>query len=300
MREEIYWKARNNSTSRTSLYCSNLTFEGTRVVLDDFDYHSYTVYDGDTYCAKAEEVSENSYADTLYKKTSLDSEELVSLPYWVHSLAVLEDVPTMYVISAGVDWPKPDPQRHPEISGVEGFWDAQFVVDSFEDLEQDYLEQWEALPSGENKRALAREFVIGTALDIRGDKNILRQAIESSGALVKKNDTFIIYVSTHGGFIHRENYKDPNQVFIPEEICRTATLGNSIVPDCGNEYLYIDDDGDGVTQDNEVIKDDEFKSWFVDDVIPGNPYGTKWSEVNKLFILDACYSGGFADDEIRL
>src|SRR5208283_1873667 len=95
-------------------------------------------------------------------------------------------------------------------------------------------------------------------------------------------DTFIFYISTHGDYA-LSNSPAPNELVYFAE---TDTDPDTFELARGNQSLVMTDVE--TTNDNDTageLSDDEFSSWF-----RGN---SNWVGVNKLFIIDSCYSGGF-------
>lgn len=106
----------------------------------------------------------------------------------------------------------------------------------------------------------------------RGDnsRSVVFFALASYEDKVAAGDTFVFFYAGHGG----------------------GGLGQ-------NEWLAINRDQAGDSDDQErMITDDELASWFLsEDMIGARKRKDIWAEVNKLFILDACNSGGFGTSD---
>ena len=85
---------------------------------------------------------------------------------------------------------------------------------------------------------------------------------------MQPGDTFVFYINSHG--IFDESGTEP--------LISAETLSGR-VPTTGDERLYL-----SRAAANERISDDRFTALFQDE---------KWNDVNKLFIIDTCYAGGF-------
>ncbi|MEM1098710.1 MAG: hypothetical protein AAGH92_07970 [Planctomycetota bacterium] len=74
-------------------------------------------------------------------------------------------------------------------------------------------------------------------------------------------DNFVFYYSGHGVTLERDGQPNPTN---------------------GNEALFLGRDSSG---DSVLLEDDLLTAYFAQDPI--------WSQIDKVFVLDACYSGGF-------
>jgi probable HAF family extracellular repeat protein len=105
------------------------------------------------------------------------------------------------------------------------------------------------------------------------NKNILEDAINNAAVNLSKGDIFIMYIGAHGfyeggfdetGVYVQDNVHDPNHRILSSE----------------DEHIYLSNYYDN-------ISDDDFSNLFV---------GLPWSNINKLFIIDTCFAGGFWGD----
>jgi len=117
---------------------------------------------------------------------------------------------------------------------------------------------------------------------------ILRDEIAAAKDRVSPGDTFVFYINCHGVYDH--GHYDGLDPLSGDETPVNAQF-NSILryqreDTTGDENLLLGEYTD--SQGNKwqsYISDDGFAALFDD---------PKWDSVNKLFIIDSCYSGGFA------
>ena len=90
---------------------------------------------------------------------------------------------------------------------------------------------------------------------------------------VQPGDSFVLYFASHGTF---EWLGDE----LPVEAQFSTKFPNlRIPPTSGDEWLYLSS-----VDKSQNISDDDLRSMFL---------GLSWEQMNKLFIIDCCYSGGF-------
>lgn len=103
--------------------------------------------------------------------------------------------------------------------------------------------------------------------------NFLVAAINEAKQMVRPGDTFILYMASHGYYSPTDLTGDEapvNAQFDSTDLSRRRATS-------GDEYFYLSKTGTD-------ISDDGLLSLFS---------GQDWASVNKLFIVDACFSGGF-------
>jgi len=109
-----------------------------------------------------------------------------------------------------------------------------------------------------------------------GNVSTVRVAVETmEQQVVKPGDTFVFYIGTHG--LYQDNGDESGVL--------AQTGGDSESPGSkwttGDEALWLAEE---TNDPNAFISDDDLHNWF------DTP---EWDQVNKLFIIDACFSGGF-------
>lgn len=109
-------------------------------------------------------------------------------------------------------------------------------------------------------------------LDYNGSDNdkAIKNAIDDIKSRVRPGDQFVFYYVGHGG------YETPE---VPVETPVDITAPWFKPQNTGDEFLKIGD-----PEKNFWIYDNTLKDWFNDPA---------WNTVDKTFILDACFSGGF-------
>jgi probable HAF family extracellular repeat protein len=106
-----------------------------------------------------------------------------------------------------------------------------------------------------------------------------RQALEAAVNSMRANpnlkpgDTFIFYINSHGFY----DLVGDEAGVLAQNDAHNLTHRELTT---GDEHFYLG----GPAGSSNNISDDDFSSLFVD---------SKWQGVNKLFIIDACYAGGF-------
>jgi hypothetical protein len=108
-----------------------------------------------------------------------------------------------------------------------------------------------------------------------GNKSQVIGAIEDLKSKVEPGDNAIVYLAAHGGFRNEGS---------EQEVLAQYSLDDRDLrrPTTGDEYLVL---GDGVIPlTRDILQDDELASLFS---------GDDWDLVNKLFLIDSCYGGGF-------
>ena len=101
------------------------------------------------------------------------------------------------------------------------------------------------------------------------NKNLVRDKLSTIEAMIQPGDSFVFYFMGHGGQLAAPGDETPD------------SSGNT-----SDEYLILTEDGDRYVL--YQLSDDEFA---------GDLFGdSKWADVQKLFLLDACRSGGFWGD----
>jgi len=125
------------------------------------------------------------------------------------------------------------------------------------------------------KTAQVLPLTIGGIID---NRVALETMVDSMKAKVRPGDTFIFFIDCHGGF---DFFGDETLVWAQASVLSFDFR----VPTTGDEYFGLSR-GDPA----ENINDDDFSQLFLDDT---------WEEVDKLFIISSCYSGGFWGDTIE-
>ncbi len=120
-------------------------------------------------------------------------------------------------------------------------------------------------------RSVESVSVLELASDTSGldNRDAVVSAIYEAEDTVKPGDTFVFYVATHG-YYEKDGDEFPVQA-------RSGLLSREETT--GDEYLWMARSGGAVN-----ISDDMLHSLFS---------SSKWDQVNKLFIIDTCFSGGF-------
>ena len=114
--------------------------------------------------------------------------------------------------------------------------------------------------------------LVTLASDVEGtlNYNTLVNAVSDAKNNVKAGDTFIMYIASHGGNSSSGDERSVQVQYSPWlPLLRKASTGD--------EHIWLSENGND-------ISDDTLRSLFDD---------SKWNEVNKLFIIDSCFSGGF-------
>ena len=145
------------------------------------------------------------------------------------------------------------------------------------------------------RSATAFHNAIGSALNIDADDNTLLcyDASESIGdkisffdslratiSQVGPNDTFILYIATHGATLSDppfDDESDETSISPADEVLYLPGTANSELDAAGVEYGYT------------MVQDDELYSYIANNAPDG------WESANKLIVLEACHSGGFWD-----
>ena len=100
----------------------------------------------------------------------------------------------------------------------------------------------------------------------------IRNSVNEMKLRVRPGDTFVFYINCHGDWRPTGKEAEVNAQYDPNDLdLRKKTTGN--------EYLYLSRGNSGDNMD-----DDTFTGLFVDET---------WEQVNKLFIMNCCFSGGF-------
>ncbi len=103
-----------------------------------------------------------------------------------------------------------------------------------------------------------------------GSGAVLQDLVDNAKNRVSPGDHFVFYINAHGAFnLNGDELPVSAQVSILPPLRTTTT---------GDEYFYLSQDS------SQNITDDTFSGFFDDPV---------WDKVNKLFIIDTCYAGGF-------
>ena len=108
--------------------------------------------------------------------------------------------------------------------------------------------------------------------------------IETMKGSVRGGDTLVFFIAAHGYFegAYVGNFSGDEAPVMPTLVLKVGDhviRWVSPIPSTGDERLVLSN-GAG----HPGITDDEMRDLFVDPV---------WNQVNKLFLIDSCYSGGF-------
>jgi hypothetical protein len=106
---------------------------------------------------------------------------------------------------------------------------------------------------------------------VAGNYAALEEAIQQAGSAVKPGDTFVMYLASHGSFEW-----DGDEVAVQAQYDPSEPWAR--IPSTGDELIFLSRSGSA-----RYMSDDEFSALFDN---------STWSDVNKLFIIDTCYSGG--------
>ena len=146
-----------------------------------------------------------------------------------------------HILSVGVNW---DSGKHGEGPAARGGDNAENVLNAF-----------------------GTSANLGSAVLLTLDehdtnaKQVFFNSLESVLQGVRPGDTFVLYLSTHGGTWNSGDENDELSISAADEMVALSAT--------------------------EFLEDDELYAWLADN----GPEG--WDEVNKLFILGPCHSGGF-------
>ena len=104
------------------------------------------------------------------------------------------------------------------------------------------------------------------------------------------DDVLVIHITTHGcfqlEFLNVTNGPEPIGEIRPGPDFPDGGF------ETGNEGLLLTDS----SIQQQFFSDDGFKELFTGEII-GNIHGTTWDQVNKLFVLELCFGGGFTRQE---
>ena len=177
--------------------------------------------------------------------------------------------PSVHVLSVGVDEPL----------GLVGSVNAGRVADAFSSA-GDRLQDFETI--------VYPVVEIDTA-DNAAARQQLFDAIDTVRDVVRPGDSVVVYIDAHGYYGGGNDEPSVLAEIVPPPDCDLSPAGCPVGQACfgcpldsaEDEYLILDHGGSvGVT-------DDELRTAFS---------GAAFEEVNKLFIIDACFAGGYWGD----
>jgi hypothetical protein len=117
--------------------------------------------------------------------------------------------------------------------------------------------------------------------DVVGNRALIEQDILSIQNQIRDGDTFVMYIGTHG---YLDDTDDPSRPLInADHECQYVNNNWQCQtrPSRGRVRLYL---ANTIGDSDENIADNEFAGLF---------RNSWWEHVDKVFIIDACFSGGF-------
>jgi hypothetical protein len=165
-------------------------------------------------------------------------------------------VPRTFLLCAGVDWPDELDSNGKLVKGLKGGTDAKLVQAAF--MQHPFV--YPVTPSA-----------LGLESTDAGTKSILKSLLSFPPTKAVAGDAFVLFISTHGSF----EAGDGGEGAVNMEVNPNNPL--LTVYSTADEFLRLNNAG-------SILLDDELTDWF---------NLKEWNDINKLVILDACYSGGF-------
>jgi hypothetical protein len=167
-------------------------------------------------------------------------------------------LPVTHILSFGVDWPSNGTN-----SGLSAGVDALQVSKAF----------------GAYLGSVADNTAVDAPWNASNNLSELESAISTMGAKVHAGDLAIIYLGTHGTYdVSNPNQETPIQRQTPTGYVTTS------VPSALALQGVVEQDGSLAVPSNCEIDAPTFANLF---------NNSDWEGVNKLFIIDSCYAGGF-------
>ena len=111
------------------------------------------------------------------------------------------------------------------------------------------------------------------------NKESIGDLTETLADQINPNDRFVFYFGGHGT---TAGQSDGGEAPVDD-----VKKGDPIDGNMSDEFLQVSGASIALREDRDFISDDEFRLLFADD---------RWSSIDKTFILDACYTGGFIGD----
>lgn len=190
----------------------------------------------------------------------------------------------VYLLTAGVNWVPCKGQK--DLNGTSG----HKVQAAFEEMRKNYETLWQEWFAqnpieAEQNRISFESTALTFSCNGTENRKKLVDAIKQAGEKLKKDDVFIFHIDTHGGF----DYWLGDEPLVWSKVPFAGASFNHY-PNTSYEYLAL-----GKSGAEWYISDDDFVNLFRGKANDN----TLWSDINKLYIIGACYSGGFWDHDLE-